>query len=183
MNVILDACVLYPAPIRDFLLNIGDLGMFNPKWSNQIQEEWISKLLKNRQDIKRSKLERTRNLMEEAFPEAKVKGFEYLIDTIILPDEDDRHILAAAIGSKSAYIVTYNLKDFPQEKLVGYKVIAIHPDEFVMKLVHINENLVKWAFENQLKSLTKPPCSKNELLEILKMLGMRKTVQRFNFSE
>ncbi len=36
---ILDACVLYPAPIRDLLLNLADVGLFIPKWSDQIHDK------------------------------------------------------------------------------------------------------------------------------------------------
>jgi len=40
-NVILDACVLYPAPLRDVLLSIAGVGLFEPKWTDEINEEWI----------------------------------------------------------------------------------------------------------------------------------------------
>lgn len=45
-TVILDACVLYPAPIRDILLNLADLEVFSPKWSEIIQDEWTRNLTK-----------------------------------------------------------------------------------------------------------------------------------------
>jgi hypothetical protein len=38
--VVLDACVLYPASIRDLLLNLAQLGLFKPRWSDEIQNEW-----------------------------------------------------------------------------------------------------------------------------------------------
>lgn len=46
-TVVLDACVLYPAPVRDILLSLADVGLFKPKWTDQIQDEWIKNLLKN----------------------------------------------------------------------------------------------------------------------------------------
>ena len=182
MNVTLDACVLYPAPVRDLLLNLADLNLFRPKWSKKIHEEWISNLLRNRTDLHRSQLERTMKLMEEAFPDANVKRFENIIQSLSLPDEKDRHILAVAIKSKSEFIVTFNLKDFPDELLLPFNVEAIHPDEFVCNLLDSKEIMVNLAFNNHLNSLRNPPTSKKELLATLKILGMIKSTQRINSS-
>ena len=63
-------------------------------------------LLKNRPDLTREKLERTRHLMDKALPDALVTGYEPLIDSVELPDRDDRHILAAAIRCDASVIVT-----------------------------------------------------------------------------
>ncbi len=72
--VVLDANVLYPAPIRDLLLNLADLEIYSPKWSEIIQEEWIRNLLKNRPDLTRSKLNRTVKMMNSAFPRCRSRG-------------------------------------------------------------------------------------------------------------
>ena len=100
-TVILDACVLYPAPIRDNLLNLADLEIFSPKWSEIIQEEWIRNLLKNRTDLSKAKLGRTIQAMNVAFPDAEVHSFEEMIGLIELPDSGDRHVLAAGIKCKA----------------------------------------------------------------------------------
>jgi len=73
-KILLDANVLYPAPIRDLLLNIACQGYCYPKWSGDIHREWSTNLLKNRQDIKPRQLERTILLMNEVFPDANVRG-------------------------------------------------------------------------------------------------------------
>jgi hypothetical protein len=49
-TVILDACVLYPAPLRSFLLYLAQTGLFRAKWTEQIHDEWIRNLLTNRPD-------------------------------------------------------------------------------------------------------------------------------------
>lgn len=46
-----DACVLYPAPLRDFLVQLALTDLFRAKWTDQIHEEWIRNVLKNRQDL------------------------------------------------------------------------------------------------------------------------------------
>lgn len=67
---LLDANVLYPAPLRDFLLRLAQAELYIPKWSTEIHEEWIRNLLLNRPDLKASQLERTRQAMDSEFPEA-----------------------------------------------------------------------------------------------------------------
>lgn len=44
--VVLDACVLYSAPIRDLLLHLSAEKQFRVKWSKQIHTEWTRSLLK-----------------------------------------------------------------------------------------------------------------------------------------
>lgn len=69
--------------------------------------------------------------MDAETRDALVTGYEILIDSLSLPDEDDRHVLAAAIVGRCDVIVTYNLKDFPEDELGKYDIVAQHPDEFL----------------------------------------------------
>ncbi len=50
--------------------------------------------------------------MNEAVPDSLVEGYQDLIAGLRLPDEDDRHVLAAAIHCNASAIITFNLKDF-----------------------------------------------------------------------
>lgn len=83
-SAILDACVLYPAPIRDILLCMAEQGLYRPKWSALIQKEWKRNLLKSRPDLKKIRLDRTSELMNNAFPDAEVQHFENLIQNLEL---------------------------------------------------------------------------------------------------
>ena len=177
--VVLDACVLYPAPLRDLLLNLADQELYSPKWSEEIEKEWLRNLLSNRPDLKIERLSRTIELMNKAFPEAKVKGYEELIEVLNLPDENDRHVLASGIKSKSSRIVTFNLRDFPISNLKNYKIKAIHPDDFILELIEINAELVRKGLENQLKSLKNPPKTREELLETLSNCGLKRCIKMF----
>ena len=47
-TAVYDACVLYPAPLRDFLMWLGLSGRFRARWSAQIHDEWKRNLLINR---------------------------------------------------------------------------------------------------------------------------------------
>ena len=76
-TVIYDASVLYPAPLRDLLLQLATANLLRAKWTNKIHDEWIENLLENRADIDRAALARTRHLMNIAVPNCLVTGYEY----------------------------------------------------------------------------------------------------------
>lgn len=95
--VIYDACVLYPAPLRDLLMRLATTGLFAARWTSLIHDEWTRSLLSRRPELA-DKLSRTVELMNQAVPDALVTGHEPLIEGLTLPDPDDRHVLAAAIG-------------------------------------------------------------------------------------
>ena len=116
----LDACVLYPALLRNFLMHLALRDLFQARWSDRVHEEWIAVLLHNRPDLTFAQLARTRRLMDQNIDEALVSGYEHLIDRITLPDPKDRHVLAAAIHGGASIIVTVNLRDFPPEVLATY---------------------------------------------------------------
>src|SRR3989338_10454580 len=132
-TVLYDACLFYSAPLRDFLVRLALTKTISVKWSDTIHEEWIRNLIKKRTDLNREALERTRNALNNAIPDALIPEARYknLIPSVNLPDLNDRHVLAAAIVSKVDVILTFNLKDFPEAILGTYDMEAVHPDEFI----------------------------------------------------
>jgi predicted nucleic acid-binding protein len=173
---ILDACVLFPASLRDFYVWLAISGAFRAHWSDLIHEEWIRNLLLSRPDLNKTNLERCRQLMNLNVQESLVTGFEELITTLTLPDENDRHVLAAAIHCKANYIVTFNLKDFPRECLINHRVEAIHPDDFAKGLFSTKPELVCEATRQQRALLKNPPKSVDEFLQRLEGVGLTQTV-------
>jgi hypothetical protein len=51
------------------------------------------------------------------------------------PDEDDRHVLAAAIAAEATVLCTSNVKDFPAEvmRVIGVEILT--PDQLLSLLV------------------------------------------------
>lgn len=82
-------------------------------------------------------LKRTRDLMNENVRDSLVEGFEHHIPAIDIPDEDDKHVVAAAIQSNADLIVTFNLKDFPQVKSDAFNISVLHPDDFIFDLLDL----------------------------------------------
>ena len=69
-----------------------------------------------------------------AFPTAVITDFEHLIDR--MPNHPkDRHVLAAAVAVNIRWIVTINLRDFPDGALRELGVLAISPDAFLGMLM------------------------------------------------
>lgn len=180
MIAVLDANVLYPAPVRDLLLNLADMNIYAPKWSYIIHEEWVRNLLLKRPDLKKSKLTKTVKTMNIAFPDAEVHNFEKRIEDLQLPDQDDRHVLAAAIESNADYIITFNTKDFPKKYLMQFNISVITPDEFIKTVYKLNPSDTIQAFKNQLDSLRNPPKTKEELIQTLIKCNIKSAREIYN---
>ncbi|WP_109483960.1 PIN domain-containing protein [Paraburkholderia sp. C35] len=174
-TVVYDACVLYPAPLRDFLMWLGMTGQFRARWSAQIHDEWKRNLLINRPDLTAGQLDRTSELMDQAIPGALVSGYEDLIAGLTLPDPSDRHVLAAAIRCNASVIVTFNERDFPDEVLAGFGIEAQHPDVLVDNLFDLDQAAVVSAAQRQRHTLKHPPIDVDRYLEILLKQGMVQT--------
>lgn len=176
--VLYDACVLYPAPLRDLLVRIAKTGIVRARWTDAILDECFRSILEQRPDLKPEALERTRELMKQAVPDCLVTGFESLIDGLALPDRDDRHVLAAAIRVGAQAIVTFNLADFPEEKLVPYDIEAKHPDDFVLDTIDLAPAAVAKVVSDQADALKNPPRTAGELLDTLRALGLVRSVAK-----
>ena len=173
-----DACVLYPAPLRDLLMHLALTDLYRAKWTNDIHDEWIRNVLANRPDLKKSQLERTRELMNLNARDCLVEGYEKLIPALSLPDPDDRHVLAAAIRSSASIIVTYNLKDFPPKATKEFGIEAQHPDEFLNHLIDLSPHIVCAAIRRLRLSLKNPPKDTEEYLNILRNQTLPRTVSK-----
>ena len=171
-----DACVLYPAPLRDLLMQLALTDLFRARWTEAIHEEWIRAVLADRTDLKQADLLYTKERMDQNVRDCLVTGYEPLIETLTLPDEDDRHILAAAIRGRVDVIVTYNLKDFPADVLSLHDIEAQHPDEFIAHLIDLAPTMVLEAAKLIRARLKNPPKSAQEYLDTLAKQGLSKTV-------
>ncbi|MSP52816.1 MAG: PIN domain-containing protein [Gammaproteobacteria bacterium] len=177
-TVVLDSCVLYPAPLRDLLMHLALSDLYRAKWTNQIPEEWIRSVLANRSDLTLKQLERTRDLMNAHVRDCLIEGYEKLIPKIELPDQNDCHVMAAAVCASAAVIVRYNLKDFPKNILGKYEIEAQHPDKFISSLIGLAPDVVCAAVRRLRKSLKRPPINAQDYLTILEKQSLPNTVNQ-----
>jgi len=179
---VFDACVLYPAPLRDLLMRLAVSNTFRARWTRQIHAEWMGAVLKNRSDISVEQLERTCMLMNDAVPDCLITGYEGIEKGLVLPDPKDRHVLAAAILCQAGTIVTYNLRDFPDEILSLYGMTAQHPDQFIEHVFDLNPNAVIKAVRDQRASLKNPTQTVEELFDTFLKQGLATTVSNLRDS-
>lgn len=176
-TVVYDACVLYPAPLRDALMRLALTDLFKAHWTDHIHDEWINALLRAKKHSPESLL-RARELMDRHVRDAKVYGYEPLIEGLDLPDPDDRHVLAAAIRCNANAIVTFNLKDFPEDSLRPYDIEVIHPDDFILYQIDMAPTLCCRAFQAQRSALKNPPLSVDTFLATLQKQQLPQTVSK-----
>ena len=141
MRLLLDACVLYPTVIRNLLLNVSDELRWDINWSARILEEWRRASAKTNLEAE-AQAEAEITMLKVNYPNASVNNFERHISKLYLPDQNDLHVLAAAIESNTNNIVTLNLRDFPNSELMKYGVRSIHPDELLYKEALSNFDLI-----------------------------------------
>ena len=167
LTVLVDSCVLYPAPLRDLIMHLALVDVFRAKWTEHIHEEWIRNVLINRKDLNREQLDRTRTLMNTHARDSLVTGYEPLIEGLTLPDPDDRHVLAAAIRCHADLILTFNLKDFPVSVLGPLGIEVQHPDSFLLSQLSLDQPSVLLALKRQREALKNPPKKTLEFLTTL----------------
>jgi len=174
--VVYDANVLYPNTLRDLLIRISQAGLVQAKWTNEILDEMLRALGRNRPDISPDKLERLRQLMNGAVRDCLVSGYEPLIDGLKLPDPADRHVLAAAIKSGAQVIVTSNLRHFPAADLELWDVEAKSPDDFVLDQVGIDGRTVAACVQQIADSRIRPPQDTEDVLSQLERDGLVESI-------
>jgi predicted nucleic acid-binding protein len=174
-TAILDACVLYPAALRDLLMRLTLAGCFHARWSDAIHDEWTRSLARDRPDLTTRQIDRIRTLMDQHAGECLMSGFESLIPTIALPDPDDRHVLAAAIRARADLVVTFNLDDFPAEVVGNHGIEAVHPDVFLERLLSVDEAEVIRVVKELRQGLRSPPVPPEDYLTRLRSLALPRT--------
>jgi predicted nucleic acid-binding protein len=167
-TVLYDANVLYPFFLRDLLIQLALEDMFRARWTEKINEEWSSKLIQKKPDISQQTINNTIEKMNKAVPDSLIRNFESLINSVNLPDSNDRHVLAAAIKGKAQVIVTYNKKDFPIHELNKYDIEAQSPDEFLSNLINLSPNKVFNSVQKVKDRLKNPPYKIEKLIEVYK---------------
>ena len=175
-SVVLDACVLYPAALRDFLLQLVEAEVFKGHMTATILDECFRSIQRKRADLNPERLRATRDAIEDAFGDLLIFDYEPLVDGLTLPDPDDRHVLAAAIQGGVPVVLTFNLRDFPAAVLAAHGVVAMHPDTFLAACVAESPDSVVAVVQKQADGLRNPPTTLNQLLGRLADQGLPNTV-------
>lgn len=172
---VLDANVLYPAGSRDFFMRVHVEGVFQPKWTARIHDEWIRNVAANR-GISRSDLERVRALMDRHAGDALVRGWQRFVPRLVgtAIDPKDRHVVAAALKARAdagddreVVIVTSNARDFPTPDLQALGLARSLPDTFARALFQRDAERVLAALRKMRAALAHPPFSQDRFVDEL----------------
>ena len=174
---VLDANVLWSAPLRDVILRAAERGLFRPVWSQQILEEMADslkeRLSQRRADFDPARIDYLVQQLVEAFPKALVGGYQDLIPAM-QNDEKDRHVLAMAVRTGASLIVTRNTEHFPEQSRQPYEVDRQTPDQFLCHLWHLSPEDMAIILKQISEDLKKPPMTVAQVVE-----NLRRSVPQF----
>lgn len=166
-RVVLDTSVLFPSSLRDLLLTLAALGALEVAWSDEILSELIRTVSAHYPDIEADRFEATTvAAMTAAFPQARVQGWEDLVEE--MDNEDaDRHVAAAAVAGNAEAIVTLNTRDFGGSALRAHGVVVLTPGQLVTELLDDLPDRVVHAVVEMAARKTRPPMTADDVLDVL----------------
>ncbi|VBA44722.1 Putative ribonuclease VapC50 [Mycobacterium innocens] len=163
--VVLDACVLVPYPLVDFLLRLADEGIYRPLWSEDILDETRRALI-NKLNRTPEAVDKRLKAMRDSFIDAEVTGYRDLISAM-RNHEGDRHVLAAAVRERAEVIVTTNLPHFPPDAVEPYHIEVRHPDAFLLDQIDLYEDATRSALLGIVAAWSNPPYTAHQILDAL----------------
>jgi hypothetical protein len=104
-------------------------------------------------------------------PSTVVTGYESLVEGMT-NEPKDRHVLAAAVRASAEAIVTFNERDFPEQALKPYDVVAIHPDDFLLDQLDQYPILTIEVLQRQAAAYRREPTTVGRLLPLLQRSGL-----------
>ena len=116
-TAVIDANVLFPIVVRDYLLWLAVYELYSPKWSDKLLSEFSKIFTKKRMKIPPERIQKQIDLMNRSCPDALVENYDEIISCVKLDDEDDRHVVAAAIKC-NANAVSYTHLTLPTKRIV-----------------------------------------------------------------
>lgn len=169
-SALLDADCLHKLYLRGLLIWLASYRLYRPRWTAEILDETIRSIVR-RFPSDQVKIDSHIRSMADRFPEAEIVGYQHLVGTLDCLDPEDEHVLAAAIVGRVGSLVTFNLKDFPNDtqKLYGFEVA--HPDDFLMNLADRNPEVFLDATSKWCAGYQSPALSAQDLSRAMRQLG------------
>jgi len=174
-TVVLDACVLVPVTAADTLLRLAEREMYRPVWSARIITEAKRTVERLHPELSAGQIDHRFRSMSEAFEDASVSGWERLEGSIVLPDENDRHVVACALVAGADAIVTNNIRDFPAEDSGTAQHRGNQDGRFLARPLRSRSRRFAAVIREQASDAMHPPLSTHEVLDNLDAAGAPET--------
>ena len=150
--VVLDACILIQASLRDTLLRLAEPPrLYVPRWSDDIIAETVRNL-ERRIGLSSEKTAYLVGQLRKHFGDSWVTGYESLIGRMDNHPKD-RHVLAAAVRCGASVIVTYNQRDFPTVATAPWGIEIQGPSTFLKHQYDLNPSVVVDKLHAQARNL------------------------------
>jgi len=95
-----------------------------------------------------------------------------------LPDPDDEHVLAAAIGARADLLVTKNNKDFPRSILGCYGIGRSDPDALLVSFLDEDEPKMRGVIEGVVAKAEALSGEAQTPKKLLKKAGLTRLAKR-----
>ena len=164
----LDACVLYPLPLRDTLLRFAEYDLYSVRWSRRVLDE-VARNLTADGRTSPAQARRLVEVMRRTFDDAEIPDNAIAaFEPAMTNDLADRHVLAAAVADEDVQtIVTLNVRHFPATACEPFGIEILHPDAFLCQLHEDAPDKVHAALAEQVAALSQPPLTLAGLLALL----------------
>jgi hypothetical protein len=176
-----DACTLASVLRRNLILSLAEAEFFRVRWSAKVLDETetaIEKIAEGRGLVDSAqRAKRARQAMEVAFEEGLVTDFDGFLGVCQdLPDPNDEHVIAAALKTQAATIVTENLSDFPAELLSKLGIEVRSADRFIADTVALDLGRAVAAIRQMRHRFKNPAKTPSDLLLDMEANGLTETV-------
>lgn len=160
--------MLYPPSLRDLLLTLASLDVFELRWSRQILEELERNVLADHPDINPKRFRsHTITAMTTAFPDALLIEPNTEPVAVVGVHQNDQHVASLAIATGSDTIVTQNLRHFPARALAKHGLRAISPGSLIAELDRDEPKQIDQAIQSLARRWKNPPRTTDEILDLL----------------
>ena len=168
---------MFRGRLTNLLLWLAAEGAFEPVWSDEIHAEWSRNLAASNLGIPRSKIERRRAEMERAFSAANCApdpGLTAAVQAMCHTpaQRKDAHVVATAVKSEAAVIVTDNIKDFAPAVIQHYGIAKTRPDAFCVELLATWQAAVLAGVREHRRSLRRTPMDATHYVAYLSALDL-----------
>lgn len=136
--VLSDANVMFSRVLRDYVLYAMTHQLIRVRWSQTILDEAVRRLIEKVDGFDGASGERLVTAMNGTFPYSQVELTEEAKATVadfVLVDDNDRHVIAAAVAAEATSVCSDDLTAFPPEVMATLGIEWVTADALLSTLV------------------------------------------------